>query len=428
MSNRLQKIQGEKLLYINEDGVYFLRKRGNGIDTDVSLDTTRKSKAVEARDAYLASRVASKVGIAFEPNDRSRQVTVAEAIKRYREDGYPDKKGNPRQAGPHLRCETDACDTLLSFFKSDLVDHLHQDILDRYHAWRKRNIAKGSGNRTTDLELNTLSNALNWAIRKRLIRHNPITKRIRYHSSITAKHCKSMAPANADELHVIAGKLFQDHRSETLAWQALFEGATGLRSNEVVAMRMDARPDEPGGLTGNSLCVRRSKKAGRDNPYVEVRLELQQLLEAHKAWHDKRYPESPWFFPGRDKKDDRPISKGALTQALHRLFKDKTIPKKFTSHGLRAFYVLVRRSNGISDSQIAWEINHVGGVATLEKVYGGVPPHWLQGNGPKLGFIPRKEPAWKILEKTEDGNAKLNGAPVTVPRGLERNTCGLARR
>jgi len=428
MSNRLEKIQGEKLLYINEDGVYFLRKRGNGIDTDVSLDTTRKSKAVEARDAYLASRVASKVGIAFEPNDRAREVTVAEAIKRYREDGYPDKKGNPRQTGPHLRCETDACDTLLSFFKSDLVDHLHQDLLDRYHSWRKRNIIKGSGDRTTDLELNTLSNALNWAIRKRLIRHNPITKRTRYHSSITAKHCKSLAPANSDELHAVAGKLFQDRRSETLAWQALFEAVTGLRSNEVVAMRMDARPDEPGGLSGNSLCVRRSKKAGRDNPYIEVRPELQQLLDGHKAWHNERYPKSPWFFPGRDKEDDKPVSKGALTKALHRLFKDKAIPKKLTSHGLRAFYVLVRRSNGIADSQIAWEINHVGGVATLEKVYGGVPPHWLQGNGPRLSFTPAKEPAWKILEKNEGENAKQNEARAVRPRGRARNTGESARR
>ena len=58
---------------------------------------------------------------------------------------------------------------------------------------------------------------------------------------------------------------------------------------------------------------------------------------------------------------------------------------------------MVRRSNGISDSQIAWEINHVGGVGMLEKVYGGVPPHWTQGNGPKLSWMPKGEPAWKRI-------------------------------
>jgi len=46
--------------------------------------------------------------------------------------------------------------------------------------------------------------------------------------------------------------------------------------------------------------------------------------------------------------------KFALTQSLRR--RRNTIGKKITSHAMRAFYVTVRRSHGIPDIQIAWEI------------------------------------------------------------------------
>jgi integrase len=304
-------------------------------------------------------------------------------------------------AGSHKRNEQDNCATLLKFFgDKTLVDDLRPKLLNQYHTWRVENVTKGEGHRTTDLKLNTLSNGLNWAVQEELIEQNPIKFRVRFHSSTNARHCRDLAPADVDELHNIARLLFGDKRSETLGWQARFEALTGLRTNEVLAMRLDARPDEPGGVTadGGSLCVRRSKKAGRDNPSIEVHEGLRQLITAHKIWHHQRYPKSPWYFPGREKEDGKPVSKGALTRTLERLHKEQDhnkphLKKKFTSHGMRAFYVLVRRSQGATDAQIAWEINHVGGVSTLGKVYGGVPPHWLQGKGPKLSWIPKEKPA-----------------------------------
>src|SRR5208283_4415313 len=132
------------------------------------------------------------------------------------------------------------------------------------------------------------------------------------------------------------------------------------------------KSDEPGGLTedGGSMCVRRAKKSSCDNPYIEVHAGLKQALKAHKAWQRKRYPGSPWYFPGFDKPMEGPVNKSALTKALARLFANsernkkvsdpkKRLPelrKKFTSHGARAFYVFVRRSQGATDSQIAFEI------------------------------------------------------------------------
>jgi len=403
----LRKMPGERGLYLNpESGTYFIRIQTGGRDTFQSLETTRKAEAkkriYERRGAKAASRLG--MGIVDPDKPKAAPVTVAEVINAYKAAGFPDRKGKPRPEGRHIRCETDACETLLSYFKGgQLAEYLRPMALDDYHDWRVEGVSKGDGHRTTDLELNTLANALQYAVRRELIKVNPLAGRVRYHSSTNARHAKAMAPSDTEELHEIVGHLFAERRSEVLGWQAMFEAQTGLRTNEALTLRMDARPDEPGGLTadGGSLCVRRSKKSGRENPYVQVHAGLRQLLDAHKAWHAQRYPKSSWYFPGRDRDADQSADKSVLTKALARLHKTKLVKKKITSHGLRAFYVMVRRSNGISDSQIAWEINHIGGVSTLESVYGAVPPHWLDGNGPKLGWIPKSAPAWSKIKPVE---------------------------
>ena len=48
-----------------------------------------------------------------------------------------------------------------------------------------------------------------------------------------------------------------------------------------------------------------------------------------------------------------------------------------------------------------------------EAVYGGVPPHWLTGDGPKLSWLPKGPPAWEMLFKPKgpQGPAQSNVAP-----------------
>ena len=94
------------------------------------------------------------------------------------------------------------------------------------------------------------------------------------------------------------------------------------------------------------------------------------------------------------------VDKSALAHALVRI--RPQLPRKITSHGARAFYVTVRRSHGVMDSQIAWEIGHTSGGATLAEVYGGAPPYWLAGDGPKLSWLPVGKPAWSLLWPAEN--------------------------
>jgi hypothetical protein len=129
-------------------------------------------------------------------------------------------------------------------------------------------------------------------------------------------------------------------------------------------------------------------------------------MSAWRRWHDDCCPESPWFFPSPFD-PLQPVDKGALSHALMRPRKpsknpDGGIPPPFLSHkiishGLSAWYVTVRRSHGIPDNQIAWEIGHTSRGQTLDEVYGGILPHWLAGEGPKLQWMPAGAPAWSVL-------------------------------
>lgn len=277
------------------------------------------------------------------------------------------------------------------------------------------------------MELNCLNNAYRWGVRKKLIKINSIEKRARYHVPSEATHCREYAPESPEELHAAAGMLMSSRRSEALGWQLLIEGMTGLRCREAVELRMDARTIEAGGLTsdGKNLCVRRAKKSTKFNTNVKVHEGLQVVLAAHKIWHQARYPLSSWYLPGRknglaEDENARPkneaapepasedftstlkhVDKGALTKSLGRLFEKKKLPRKYTSHGGgRAFYIYARRCQGAQDAEICYEINHTGGVGTLEQVYGLPARHWQNGDAPGMDWLPKnkKDCAWMKIQ------------------------------
>jgi len=69
---------------------------------------------------------------------------------------------------------------------------------------------------------------------------------------------------------------------EVLAWQALLEAMTGLRTCEALQLRADAAPYEPGWITpdGKTLGVRRAKGQQNVNPFVEIWDGLRSVLDA----------------------------------------------------------------------------------------------------------------------------------------------------
>ena len=423
MANKLDKVKDEELLFIHTPtGIYYLRKRDKVSDTHISLKTTKIGVARGLRDDYLAARRARALGLAApepvkeEPKkEPPPPATVRDCLTRYKEDQYPDKRGNARGNGKHLTSETASVLKLDEFFGEVAVNTLSQNVLDNYHTHRCKQVnpkcdkeSWDQGHRTTDLELVCLSNALNWAVRKEMIKQNPIASRIKYHQPSQARHAKEVAPQNCEELHAIVSEIFKNPRSASLGWQALYEANSGQRTEETLGLRMDAGPDEPGSIVGDSIRVRRAAKADRENPYCHIHPGLKVLLKAHRNWHKTQYPKSPWYFPGRANGGCKPASKCALTKLLAKLHEAGRIPRKITSHGMRGFFVLVRRSWGIGDSQIAWEINQIGGVQTLQQSYGGIPPHWVSGEGPKLRWLPKK-PCWESLKRRQGRGGNTSG-------------------
>ncbi len=412
-------MKSEKSAYHYElvaDGVYRHAGSGwmhehptiNGKRTWRSLGTKNLKLAVVEfrRRRSMEDKGESPYAVAEPP---PRAITVGECLDRYEEDGYPDRKRKARPVSTH-KAEATNVQVLRAFWSEIPIDDITVATCDKYHDRRVSEVSRGSGDRTVDLELNTLRNALLWAARCEIIRHvPPMDLWPRYCDDSTVRHCREFMVHSADELHDVASHFFRHGKSAVLGFQFTFEGLTGLRSIEVLKLSVDATPFTEGWITDDkkSLCVARGKKQGAVNPFVPITDALTEWLRAHTAWKRACYPDSPWFFPS-PYDPAKPVHGDALSHALTKMTKpsgrkgrDRKPPvltRKITSNGCRAFYVTVRRSWGISDSQISFEIGHTSGGATLQAVYGGVPPSWQAGGGPKLSWEPAGQPAWAERE------------------------------
>jgi len=414
----MKKVAGVRYLYKDAGGMFYERIQTKTQNTYVSLNTTRQAQAEKNLAANRLQRFADEKGLDVE-KPKKKAATVTAVLEFYEESGCPDKRGrmryNPKTKTPPDYRELPYLAKLNEGFKDKTVDDLRPKALDAYHRERCLELSTNGdteftrGHRITDLELNTLNSALKWSVRQEVIPHNPIAHRSRYYSSKEARHAREVAPNSIEEVHEIAAVLFGKTKSSTLGWQWLFECHTGLRLQEALRLRMDARSDEPGSMTpdGNSFCIHPVKENDTVCNYLPVNEGFKKVIESHKAWHAKRYPKSPWHFPNL-RSNGQPVAKCALTNKLRDLFqeKDKNKPhltKQFTSHGARSFYVWARRSQGISDSQIAFELNQIGGVKTLEQVYGRAPRHWQDpSQRPNFSWTPKGEPAWTKIKSNTD--------------------------
>ncbi|MGO8699171.1 MAG: tyrosine-type recombinase/integrase [Limisphaerales bacterium] len=331
-----------------------------------------------------------------------KSVTTGDVLRYYVQHNCPDRDRRERQ-DTALQAEVVNVGMLRPFFEDILPEDITPADCDDYHDKRIKEVKEGcEGHRTVDIELTTLRNALWWACRRRLIKKVPMHKQWpKYTRKKDVQHCKKFKADDADEVHEIGGYLFVHGKSMVLAFLWIFENLTGVRTIEALGLRTDAEPHTPGWLKkdGKELYVRRAKNQEDVNPFVDIHEGLQEWLEAHRIWKAKYYPDSPWFFPS-PYDPSQPLSKGALSKALRRL--RKILKRKITPHGARAFYVMVRRSHGVQDVQIAFHMGHESKGKTMAEVYGAVPPSWLRGDGPRLSWLPKGPRAWEA----ENGGAK----------------------
>jgi hypothetical protein len=323
---------------------WIIGKNGKPVRTykTLGLNFTRQENLNAAREEYQRRR--TEVAAGRNPYEEKKpevktpdKPTVSGIIRTYVTDNYPDRYLRPR-TGRTLEGEKIHCESLLRHWDGQLWDSITPQSWDEYHeqriveingqetvdAWKLAQkiaqkagkpceVKQPKGDRAVDLERNTLLSAYKYSFRKGIITSNPVTMLPRFHPTTAVKHCREFKTENADELHEVAGLLFSKRSTEALAWQLIFEANTALRTSEVLMLRMDAKPGEPGYIDKqDNMSVHRCK--GGINPFVHVHKGMKALLKAHAVWHALRYPDNPYFIPG--KKVGEPMKRRALAHAM----------------------------------------------------------------------------------------------------------------
>lgn len=387
-------------------------KRGwQSLRTSDDKDAIRRAKDLIEAAASGAEAWTTHAEI----NHRRAGLLVGTLIAEYLSAGCPriqDRALTPR-TGRSLDDERRNLDTARSWWGNHAVQTIGPKAVDAYATHR------ASAPRAAELELNAVSNALRYAVRRERIAANPLAGRgaIRPKGSIV--HCHAEAPASADELHALCRHLLADPLTASYGAQLMFCALTGLRPGEPGFLRLDAAPGQPGsrstrtvdGQTFEVMHIRRLKSG--INPAVRVHPALADFL---RAWFAARSPignpqsaigNSPFYFP-HPKDSARPCvpagnAQGSfLDKALKRAALACGVTANRRPHAMRAYYVRVRRSMGALDSIIASELGERTGEKLIVSTYGD--PDDCRGLGQYTWLPTTVAPAWTVLTHSQPAN------------------------
>lgn len=312
--------------------------------------------------------------------ERAR-LCVSTVMDEYTDAGCPDRHLQPRQ-GTQLREHNRILALARRWWGPKPARNITQADMDEYVAWRQADVearraagdlvARGTGVRAAELELAALSSVFHWAARRRRVDANPFATRGTYRVPGTVVNAQVHQPSSDEELHALCVWMIQQGRPVSAA-RCMFQALTGLRLGEYL-LRWDAAAGQPGwicgglrnGLEVQVLCISREKHGL--NPAVAIHPSLEAFITAWRAYAHRHWPTSPWWFP-RASSPDQPAHVDDSPRDLLAASRALGLPGR-TSHGLRAFYVTVRRSQGVSDAQISEELGHRSGAGLIARVYG----------------------------------------------------------
>ena len=400
-----------------------------GRRTARKLNSTTLTMARKEVAALKTRQLEARIGLQLDPY--ATLLTIGELAKEWLLHDCLDRRGR-RRLGQNLEAESARLKRLLPFWKDKEARLITSEDCRDYSVWRRKN-GKNLG-ATIDRELQTLSNLFTWAAqrgRKTGIHHNPLAHRPRFDDLGAVRHCTAVMPLNDETLHKYAVWLLGYSKSRASGWQLLLEALTGARTSEILKCRTDAKQArKPGHQDGHALHLDRLKKGIEPWALLEVipgHAPLADLLSAFRAWHNERYPHSPWFIPSLFN-PDKPADRHALTRALDRASKILDLPK-ITSHGCRAYFVRTLRSLGVDDSEIAKRLGHRSGIKMVEQIYGISEPGWFGSR--KMDFLPDGfAPAWsqwvprksrKIVQlKDRSTDSAAAGSSARLCRPIQR--------
>jgi integrase len=403
-------------VYTRDGATYYGKFKVGGQWTKRRLASIQIRAAVAEVRSKQADHDRSKFGHAEDPfAPPPEDTTIAALAEKWRNADCPNPHKEQRTGEALVACKRDL-KNLETFFGKIRAQDITAADCHAYHGHRTagpHKVTKGTGNRTVDVELTTLSNLLSWATvigsKYGGIDFNPIREgRLKFQRERDTRHCTETMPETGSELHAIARHIMSEPGSAVLAWQLLLEALTGCRTSEILRLRWDAtrtgNTSQPGHQDDRYLWIQRSKSGIEPAvPKIDPELVAHKCTSTHaltdclialEKWRNATHPDTPWYFPSRNN-PQKPVERTALAKALNRATETLGLPHR-TSHGLRAYYVNVLRRWRVADTRIAERLGHRSGVALIEKTY-GKPVKSYQN---ELDFLPSdpddtSPPAWQ---------------------------------
>lgn len=349
-------------LYRKGSAIY-ARVRVNGkqnwrsTGTDIPADA-RKWLEKWRREKWMQEQGIETMGMTLH---RTR-LMVGELIDNYVSDGIRTRTGRLKSPAT-LKTEQVALKPVRAYFGSKPAAAVSLADCDAYRDWRTRGGFKGRrvGTPSVDLELTILGNVFRLAVRRALLKSNPLKGRGRYSSTEDTRHCREVAPT-PEGLQQIERWLRARHEDD-MADLLCFLAYSGLRIGEALPLEWKAVD-----WSQKILRVKREKRGIM--PFVPIVPEMEALLRgmqkratSHLLLPSALDPKAQWA---------RWTIRNRLTTVCRTLGLGHVTP-----HGLRSYFVTQARQSGLSDAEIAMLIGDKTGPSIIARIYGDVRPDHL---------------------------------------------------
>src|SRR5438093_5241785 len=239
-----------------------LYRRGSTIYARVRINGRLTWRSTETNEPKVARQWLRKwreeewmMSNGFEPRGvvlHRQRVSVAELIDEYIAAECPTRKMQAKAART-VRNEKFFLSPIRAYFGDKPAATVTMGDCHQYRTWRfsggyvstyktrgghERTERTNGGNRTVDLELTVLSNAFNLALRRNVLKANPLAGRGRYSLASEVRHCREVAPT-PEGLKQIETWL-RTRNEQAVADLVLFLAYSGLRVGEALPLKWAA--------------------------------------------------------------------------------------------------------------------------------------------------------------------------------------------
>jgi len=304
-----------------------------------------------------------------------QRVTVGELMDAYINAGMPTRKMRSKRPAT-IKNELACLKPLRMYFENKQAAAVTLADCDGYRDWRlsggffadcdadeqrKKMARMKRGTRSVDLELTILANVFHLAVRRGVLKSNPLAGRGHFSTAEDIRHCREVAPT-PESLKQIE-RWLRTRNEHGAADLVCFLAYSGLRIGEALPLEWEA-------VSWGEKVLHVTREKRGITPWVPILPEMETLLRDMRK-RSASYLLFPSPFDPKAPRDASAV-RHRLTAACRSLETGHVTP-----HGLRSFFVTQARESGLSDAEIAMLIGDKTGPAIIAHTYGDVRPDHL---------------------------------------------------